>query len=489
MQKNKMVRDMSFTEIFWRIVQGWRTIICCMVVLAILASGVGYFWSSTSIEQASNKVALSKEEELELEKAKMTPAEITEVEELANLNVQLENYRSYVNNSLLIKIDPYNAHMANIEYHVDTDYSFYFTGEFRPDYSSNIIGSYINYVNAGGLVSYIMDNNSMDIDGANLTELISIAPNNVSTISGENIFQIEILHNDAEKLGELVKVVKNGVENYQKEVNQKLGAHTLEMVSESQVKGVNEDLRVSQASKWNQVATMRIQMNSIENGLTSTQLRALQLQNNLNKNSPTNAQASQEVYLSNVQINKWHFVVGAILGFLVACTWILLKILLSARLLNSNEISKMYDLRILGELNSDGKKKRFGHKIDECIVKTKSRNKKQISQEQKVDNMVCNIGVTCQKQEIQSIYLTGSEFECIEPALIAKIVSGLEQMGIAVKSGTSIIYNAESLKSIVDLGSAVFIEKTGTSLYKEIADEVTLAKEQKINILGAIIVA
>ena len=66
--------------------------------------------------------------------------------------------------------------------------------------------------------------------------------------------------------------------------------------------------------------------------------------------------------------------------------------------------------------------------------------------------------------------------------------AALEKEGIQVTVLDNVLYNAESMEKIDAVTGVVLVEKAGSTLYNEIANELALLKRQDIAVLGGIIV-
>ena len=66
--------------------------------------------------------------------------------------------------------------------------------------------------------------------------------------------------------------------------------------------------------------------------------------------------------------------------------------------------------------------------------------------------------------------------------------AALEKEGIAVTILDNVLYNAEMMEKVDAVSGVVLVEKGGSTLYNEIANELELLKRQEITVLGGIIV-
>lgn len=69
-----------------------------------------------------------------------------------------------------------------------------------------------------------------------------------------------------------------------------------------------------------------------------------------------------------------------------------------------------------------------------------------------------------------------------------KLKVALEKAGIDVIVLDNVLYNAESMEKMDAVTGVVLVEKAGSTLYNEIANELALLKRQDITVLGGIVV-
>ena len=64
----------------------------------------------------------------------------------------------------------------------------------------------------------------------------------------------------------------------------------------------------------------------------------------------------------------------------------------------------------------------------------------------------------------------------------------LEKENLNVSILNNVLYDAQAMEQLEAAKAVVLVEKAGSTLYEEIAQELTLLKRQEINVLGGIIV-
>lgn len=117
----------------------------------------------------------------------------------------------------------------------------------------------------------------------------------------------------------------------------------------------------------------------------------------------------------------------------------------------------------------------------------KNRRKKKLSVEQQLSVACTNISISCRKDNVNEIYITGSEYENVDADFIKMLKDKLEEQNIEVKYGENMYYDAVSMKQGIEIGNILFVEQIGKSVYDEIFHEIQLVTEQNTNILGIIV--
>ena len=103
--------------------------------------------------------------------------------------------------------------------------------------------------------------------------------------------------------------------------------------------------------------------------------------------------------------------------------------------------------------------------------------------------IAANISLSCKQQSIKQIYMTGSEYENMDAIILNMLKQELAAQDVQVMEGGNIFYDADSLKKGTEIRNILFVEQTGQSIYDEITNELNLAKEQKNQIIGVVVLA
>ncbi len=464
-KQEKIEREIDLRELFWSILFGWRQIICFSIVMAVLFSGMKYIFDNRAYQSAQmndgkkSEPVLTAEAEEQLSSAREMIARIKE-------------YQEYLDTSPLMQLNPYEKRTIELQYYVKSDYTYDYTKENQNDYTGTLMTFYYNFITGGELRKNIISTLNLSISQADLSELWTIS-------QVGNSISIKIAYPEEEKLKDMAEFVKQQLE--QKELEfQQIGSHELKLMDESQNIIVDTALIDKRNAISNNIASINTQLTVLKTNM-SEQLRSL-----LYNEDMLNNDSGEEVAVKP-GFRKKNFLLGAFLGFFLVCVWIVCKRLFTVRLQSSEEICSLYNARLLGSITIKSQKRHFLSVIDNTFLAVKNRRKKKLSVEQQIMRIVTNVVLSCKKEGREKVYMTGSEYESADMPTLDKIKKELVEQGVQVKEGGNIFYDAESLKQATEIGTILFIEQTGKSIYDEIYNELNLAKEQGNQILGVVV--
>lgn len=484
---NTVEREISLSDLFWGILLKWRRLICCMVVFLIIAGGGKYYKDYTAYKNYSAQVLLesnAKEENTKNIEEMLSKEERADVADVAELQERIAQNREYLSNSKLMNIEPAEMWVAIVDFYVNTNYEFNYTEDSQPNYQEDLVVAYYNYATSEGLANRISDKTGINIEGKYLAELVTV------TMGGVGIFQLKIIDDNIENLKLVTEEYKNAMVEYQSTLNDSISAHELKILESEETeeisKKVDPDLGEKQRAMHDRMTNLRSQRNALKSSLSDLQLELLDINNSALKEAEQKTPVVQEI--AKPGVSKKFLVLGMFLGAFLACAWSILQLLFTTKLINTKEMQTMYGLRFFGEVTPQGKKRKLLQKIDNLLLKIKYKNKKHMTYDQQLSIICSNLEIACENDNIKSIYLTGSEINRIDEQIVERIEKELGEAGVEIRKGSNINYDAKSLKEMAEIGHVVFIEQEGVSLYQEITEELRVAKEQNINILGSIAV-
>lgn len=465
--QERMEREINLKDLFWSILFGWRQIVCFGLLFAVVLSGVKYLNDTKAYKTAKNGVSDEQQEIV------LPEEELEKVANARDLQARMEEYQNYLDTSVLMQIDPYKKHTVELQYYVESDYVFNYTEDNQMNYTDAVTAMYCNYIRSGEMSRKVIDDADLSITQEDFSELLTVEPD------GTSIY-ITIGYPDQEKLEAVAGAVKSLLSQKEPELQQ-IGPHKLKLAGESQNVVIDKELIERKNTISNNITSLNTQLKTLKAEMTEQQLNML--------NGEKDDESQENIQKTNIKpaFSKKYMLLGAFVGIFLVCVWIVFRIIFTARLQNPDEIRSLYRLRLLGEINGQKGKKRFLSVIDDKLISLKNRRRKKLSKEQQIKIVSANIALTCKQQDIEHIYITGSEYENMDTTVINMLKQELTTQNIQIKEGVNMFYDAASLKEGTEIGNILFVEQQNVSIYDEISNEVNLAKEQNSNILGVVV--
>ena len=461
--QEKMEREINLVELFWNILIGWRQIICFAAIFAVLFGGFKYISDrksyNTSLNIDEGEITLTQDEKEKIENAKI-------------MSEQIADYQKYLDESILMQIDPYKKPTIELQYYVESDYTYNYTKDNLNDYTGSLMSLYYNYIRSGEMGDKVIENANLSIKQTDYSELCFVSLNGSTMV-------ITFTWPEQGKLDMISEFIKSELERKEADF-QEVGAHKLKLLNESQNVIVDSSLAERKNTLSNNIIYIKSQLDTLKSGMSEQELELLNSTNDLEN-------GIQEKIIPKPALDLKYMILGAIFGVVLICVWIVCKVLFTIRIQNSGEVCSLFNVRLLGEINVKVKKKRFLSIIDDKLLSIKNRRKKKMSPEEQIKMIVTNIVLSCERRKIDCIYITGSDYEKNDEVVMTQIKDELKSQNIHVKEGGNIFYDAESLKKCTETGNIVFVEHNGKSIYDEISNEINLAREQNNYILGMVI--
>ncbi len=477
--ENNVEREISLINLFWKLLLGWRPIVVLGLVCAILIS-VGSFaldtidYNNEVKKQEEVQQAITEDEAVEMTRADLTKEEREAVEKAEKLYQTIVDTEDYLEHTVKMQVDPFNKQTLLLQFCVESDYTYNYTQENESDYTTAIMAAYDAYVNTGKLSADIYQKTGLEIEERYLKELIGYS-------SYGNTFQVSVLYTDSETLNSISKIIQETLNEQMKHIADTVGEHTLKVLSEQVNISIDTNMVSWQSEQKTILENYRTQFKTMEASMTEAQ--AFVLESDL-LNFKANEGLLEE--LKAPEFSKIMVILGFIVGAFLACAWIAVKVIFTSKMQEPQEMA-YYGVRVLGELTAS-QPDRKPNPIDAFILSLKNRNKKKLTKEQQIKIIGSNLEITCKKADVDKLYLTGSEIEKADSQWISEIKALLQAVGITVISGENVCYDAKSLKEMADVGYVVFMEKIDASLYREVENEIRLARENDIEIIGSIVI-
>ncbi|MBQ8279979.1 MAG: hypothetical protein IJZ23_09090 [Roseburia sp.] len=490
MEQNKTSKfdiDIEIKDLLWEFLRRWR-----MIVVLALVCGIGLTAYQYRIDMNKTDVVTVKKTQEELEKA-MATQDLDEVTAAVALKRQLDEKSAYMEESVLMGINPYEENAVIMQYYVKAD----------EQTAASSAEAYISYVENGHLAQAVAESGAYELTPAYMAELISIvreegnvyinakdAKESIKlSLQGSDAsysFDVKVVGKTMEEAEALASDVKAALQTYSSSVASAAGSHLLQLLEETS--SVMVDQGLAELQNWNatSIKTISNNLDSMKNEMTSDQITLYTYRTTVVETNTAAATTAPAV--KTVSISLKHAIIGVIVGAVLACGLIFACYLFAAALRSAEEVKTLYRVKVLGCVDDTAfqKKKVFGF-VDGLIVKLQNIRKKKLSFEQEVQMICANIALDCRKNDRTEVVLTGSVMEKLPQEVVKAVIGKCEEKNIHVAVVNAINYDAEALEAAAKIGSVVFVEKKRVSLYDELQKEIALCKENDINVLGMVV--
>jgi len=305
-------------------------------------------------------------------------------------------------------------------------------------------------------------------------------------------FKMQITSYDEQSAYKIKDAILKYLQKYVKTQEKKLQAEcTLNILSEEMMQYDDMAIADNQANlrntlvSWQEALDMALAgMTSVERSFYDVYLTAREQEGVVPGQELTASIDKEGANLAQQQLAQTRLrtdtVLGFVLGFCLSVAMILIQYCWASKLVNGEEITRMYGLPVLGIVTKTEKKQNslekflrkrqrrvFGEKdLDQIASETTTRLKLSFNAEDK-------------------IYITGTQ---AEDSLRTLMYAGKKQ-GISYVGGENILDFSPDIAEINHAAAVLLVETEGVSYYKEIDKEIQILREAGKDICGVIILA
>lgn len=489
-------RTISLKELLHYILLRWRSLIVYVVVFAVAFGGFGAFKAykdaKTAVEQEQNPDLTQYENELK-------ESEIQEVkdavEDYISYGQTYKNYKDYINNSIKMQLNANKVSTQKIVYQISGD------AELK-----SIADTYMELFPNNTVYEEIMKQVDWKVEPSYIGELISMSNSHMESISfgGQSVssvmennaeendpivLSIQILADNQENCELMGNVIETEFEKCTTKLQNKFGAFRIEKIDESYSEEANKNLLSEQQNCINEMNTVSNVMKNIETTLTDQQKTYfLELLNSSDKELVTESEMSSSSKMNNIDyLNIKYMILGAGVGFFLFAFYAMCRFLFNKHFLSSNYVKVDLERPVLETFIVSNKKKKIGNRIDSFIDRLFIQRNDSFSREDKLQMLCTNVKVFMKKNNMRSVYLTGSVQTAEVTEFIKEIKKGFDEENITNAVGKPILYDADSLEKFSERDGVVFIEQLGKSLNDEICEELYYCEKYGVQNIGFVV--
>ncbi len=473
-------RSINTRHLFWKVMERWKLILIAAVIGCI--AGTGY----AMLKQKTENKKLQQGQKLVMTEITVTEEEFANVYSMASAYDSIQAQKDYSKQNIWMKCQNFIKGTAKAVYQIQAETDLE---------KSQIATLYTDILANNETYNELASQEGMRVEY--LREGIAYS------VPAGGILRLEITSYSKEKAQEWLDQIEKILEMQKKGLEKEKGiSFRIKKVYKNNIEVFDSGIADRQRASMTNITTAQTNYDNAVAALPSNQKYYLEcyLQSRNDENYvkgqsfqreipveeptveestaaggtpieeevPLTEEEREELFQKRLKTDR---VLGAILGGFAVCLFFILKYVYSPILMNTEELSMMYGLPILGGIN---------------VSKTKKGRKKEnkdIDNIEEYRKIIARIGI--QDVRGEKIYITGTQINESYMELLAQ--EGKKQ-DILFIPGKDFMKDSNAMIELRDCDSVIFLEKEGISKYIEIEEEVKICKESNKKVIGVVMV-
>ncbi len=325
MIQNEEYIEFDIKALFFHILRKWKPLLAWGLIFAFLLGG----WMAYSEYNTSVTVDTGSGYWMEYQQYQDQIA--TYEGHIAVTQAHLDTLQQYMDESILMRLDPRNAYRSKAVYYIDSGYQILPEYTYQnPDKTETLAWYYRRYLTNYTVYEEIATEIGMDTKY--LIELVEVSLPNESTL------YISVRHPSLEGSVQITDMIQEKIDGATKELSETIGTHTITLMEDSCGAYIDDSLK--DIYKQTEEEMMELQDDLLK---YAQELREI-------KEGP----APAELNIASAFV-KW-FIIGGVLGVVLVVAYLFLKAFTSNRVYDSAQLVSGFHAEVLGEVICSGDK-------------------------------------------------------------------------------------------------------------------------------------
>lgn len=197
---------------------------------------------------------------------------------------------------------------------------------------------------------------------------------------------------------------------------------------------------------------------------------------------------SEAIVITPPGVSLKYVIIGMFLGAVAYAFVIFLRYVLNNRLRSTDNLQALYDIPQLGQIPDEPKGKKLFGFLDKWLLALRYWGRRKFTEEEAMNLAVVAVKMAAGKNGLAEICFIGCDLKGRTLESYQRMKDMLSKEKIETQILDNVLYNVESLEKLGNAKGVVLLEKAGSALYTEIAQELEVLRRQDIRVLGGIIV-
>lgn len=499
--------EISLKELFWDLLTQWKAILIVSLIFAAIAPAAKYFldlrdykkasaeYEDTAaqlIDEADQDEELSIDELRKISMADLSDQERATLEHLDRLEEVEAVQQEYLENSILMKIDPANQRTLSVRYllHREGDYAL-----------QALVDAYNIYLARGEVADKLGEVIAPELERKYVFELYSSGGGSVvDNYVNDTVYSVNVTLPDGVDEAAVLPVVDSVISSAQDALNGSMGPHSISRFYFETQTRYNKGTADSKLNWTNGLNTIRDNIKKIEDALTDEQkvahygskaLKAIQESRTEEEaakaKEDSKAAVDEDILAKPVKprINLFYAVVGLLGGaFLYACVYFG-KTVLGGSVRYGEGLEEYTACRVLGEVRYSKKHTGLSKLLHSAWV-DKRRYRGKPNLDEQIDRIASTAKAVSDHAGVSELTLLRLSAGDGEVAKTAQLVSSaIEAQGITVRR-VEFAPDADE-KLLLDVSIALFVVDESCK-YRHVWQSTLLCRDYDVRPQGCIFI-
>lgn len=449
----------SLSELLAAMIRAWKGICAALLVFALLLGGYQTYRQISRARAPENSPEKIEEryqtalEEYEINKEDLQRS-------LDNQEKSLASKEEYLENSILLQIDPYDKYVTNIVFtftDIDESAQLFRYPNTAADYLPKKIRSqYLELWKSMDLSKDIGLSKYAGIQSKYLSEIVS-----VSSLDGE-LVSIEAAGPAPSETEELADAVYNYFEAHREVISKSSAQHNFTLVNKTTKNIIDDALNTKRESLETEIENLRKDIEDTKESLEA-----------LKEPQPDETYSITAIVKSVVK----YVILGAAIGIFLGCAFVCCKWLFTGRVSNSFQLERVANAPFLGSLciPSTWAARLSATVMGERTWRDRDQAMAYIREQIKANHSTDN-----------KLLLFSTLPEKLAGANMDELKTILSEDGYAVSTVMDIVHNPLAVEAVHTSTAVVFAEMAGRSSIVAIQSAVAQLKTKEVPVLGII---
>lgn len=407
---------------------------------------------------------------------------------------------AYKEQSVYMQIDSNNVWRADITFLVSS-------GSLERTY--NIERIYEDVINNYELVEKIAD--KADLPASAVSDIYSLSRGSGGLEKGSDSFRVTVYHYDEKKCQETVGAIIDYVDQKHDELEEDLGEHSVTVLNQVIGISANSGVLSTQRNFDADLLSLENAFESRKSAFTDEEwyyynmLTTGQIAGNPNAVAVEEEEEEQideaeaepgnidevinaKIAVPSPGISVKYIILGMIMAAFLYAFVIFMLYVLDNKLRATDQLQELYEIPQLGQIPGERKSKKLFGAVDEWILKLRYYNQRKFTAKEAMNLAAVAVKMAVCKNGLGTVYMIGCDLKAESLDSCRQIKAFLEAENIDAQIVNNVLYDAEAMEKLENAKGVVLVEKAGSTLYTEIAQELELLRRQDIMILGGIVV-